>query len=294
MTPMLLAFMKRGLKSKRFIHYDEHNRAAVNLWGRLSGVQTFECTEVKELIDDVVDKEIDEGIGLDFSETFLPASKTWIELKLSGCRFAFFLEERPDTSICVSTINYGLHEDIERKVAGSDREAEFFLLKDSFYVRPSVFTFSCFSSAKIFDRVSNYSRATPEDSLLDLSEQEDMHIAATRAYAALALINTPKIIGRRQHMPHRGLERELLKRRGVMGHFPLQAWTEIKLEVGKTEDVSGAPSVEAHLTGERALHFCRAHLRVRMGKVEFVRGHWRGDASLGIKRSRYKVTPASG
>lgn len=105
----------------------------------------------------------------------------------------------------------------------------------------------------------------------------------------LAMINTPKIIGRRQHMPHRGLEKRLLARRPNIGKFPLQAWTEILLHVSPPKDASAAEPIEAHLTGSKALHFCRAHLRIRLGQLERVRAHWRGDPSLGIKRSRYKV-----
>ncbi|WP_306147209.1 MULTISPECIES: hypothetical protein [unclassified Roseibium] len=106
----------------------------------------------------------------------------------------------------------------------------------------------------------------------------------------IGLINTPKIVGRRQHMPHRGLEKRLLRSRSVSGKFPLRAWTEILLEITPTRDTSAEPPKEAHLTGSRAMHFCRAHLRVKRGKVEVVRGHWRGDPSLGIKRSRYIVS----
>jgi len=110
------------------------------------------------------------------------------------------------------------------------------------------------------------------------------------ACVALAMINTPKIVGRVQHMPHRGLERRLLRNRPNIGKFPLHAWTEIQLKIGDPRDASEDGSVEAHYTGQRALHFCRAHLRIKMGRLEFVKAHWRGDPSLGIKRSRYKVT----
>jgi hypothetical protein len=107
----------------------------------------------------------------------------------------------------------------------------------------------------------------------------------------LSFINTPKIIGRRQHMPHRGLERKLIALQPIVGKFPLRAWTEIKLEVAVPKDLSEEAAREAHLTGRKALHFCRAHLRHWHGALVFVRPHWRGDAALGIKRSRYTVVP---
>jgi hypothetical protein len=46
---------------------------------------------------------------------------------------------------------------------------------------------------------------------------------------------------------------------------------------------------EAHYTGEKCLHFCRSHLRVRNGRLEQVKAHWRGNPSLGIKQTRYKL-----
>jgi hypothetical protein len=109
-------------------------------------------------------------------------------------------------------------------------------------------------------------------------------------HVALAMINTPRIIGRRQHMPHAGLQRKLAAARGMVGKFPLQAWTEIILEVTPPQMDDGEPH-EARLTGGKALHFCRSHLRVRRGQLELVKAHWRGDPALGIKRSRYSVVP---
>jgi hypothetical protein len=126
-------------------------------------------------------------------------------------------------------------------------------------------------------------------------------LSLTRYYAGtgllihvlLSFINTPKVFGRRQHMPHRGLERALLAQQKAIGKFPLHAWTEIKLEVAVPKDLSEEAEHEDHLTGRKALHFCRAHLRHMNGALVFVRPHWRGDASLGIKRSRYNVVPPS-
>jgi hypothetical protein len=58
--------------------------------------------------------------------------------------------------------------------------------------------------------------------------------------------------------------------------------------------IDGEPATVTPATGAgmpRALHFVRAHLRLRLGKIELVRPHWRGDAQLGIKRPAYLVTP---
>lgn len=192
---------------------------------------------------------------------FLPAPKTWIELQVGGKRDAFFLIE------------------------GKNRmEAKLYTAHG--YGGRAVGAQSGFIDLECSD---------PRDGVFCDRPEDDEYLNASlkmkyMIYAFLALINTPRVIGRRQHMPHRGLERKLLAAQSVVGKFPLQAWTEIKLEVSpEPSNESGAPSTEAHLTGERALHFCRAHLRVRLGRLEVVRGHWRGDASLGIRRSRYRL-----
>jgi len=106
-------------------------------------------------------------------------------------------------------------------------------------------------------------------------------------YAALALINTPRIIGRRTRLPHAGLQRKLAAMHHMVGKYPLQAWHEVVLEVGPPKVDSR--EVEGRLTGARALHFCRAYLRVRNGMVEIVNAHWRGDPALGIKQTRYRL-----
>ncbi len=127
---------------------------------------------------------------------------------------------------------------------------------------------------------------------LDLPADFDVEGYVAGAVVALALINTPRIIGRRQHMPHAGLQRKLAAARGMVGKFPLRGWTEIVLEV--TPPKTDGQLHETRLSGERCLHFCRQHLRVRNGAVEMVRDHWRGDPALGIKRSRYRLEPPQG
>jgi hypothetical protein len=102
--------------------------------------------------------------------------------------------------------------------------------------------------------------------------------------AALAIINTPKIVGRREHAPHKGLVKNIRKVHGKA--YQLRPWTEIKLEITPPPGGDGSREV---LTGKKALHFCRAHLRIRRGKLERVTSHWRGDPALGIVRSRYSV-----
>lgn len=121
-----------------------------------------------------------------------------------------------------------------------------------------------------------------------LPPQENLLIAAT---AFLICINSPKIIGRRMHAPHRGLEKQLLKQRPqIMGQHPLKVWTEVKLEVAAPREATPGDGGEVHFTGDRALHWVRAFTRIRFGRLELVKAHQRGNAHLGIKQTRYRVT----
>lgn len=123
-------------------------------------------------------------------------------------------------------------------------------------------------------------------------------------YALLALINSPRVVGRVTRLPHAGLQRRLAAAKGIAGKFPLNATTEMRLHVGEAvieDDVERT----AWLSGERALHYCRAHLRIVGGVVVHIGrkrivlggkgvqvvGHWRGNAANGMRRTRYKMLP---
>jgi hypothetical protein len=101
---------------------------------------------------------------------------------------------------------------------------------------------------------------------------------------ALELINTPGLIGLRQHDPHRGMA----KRYATIGSYPLRGWSEVTLKhqtkvAGPAEQLSGT-------TYHKCLHFVRSHLRhYRNGNVSVIPAHWRGDPALGIKRTRYRM-----
>jgi hypothetical protein len=121
---------------------------------------------------------------------------------------------------------------------------------------------------------------------LSAADMEQISVIAGLFFTTLALINTPKIVGRREHAPHKGLAKAIRQTHGKV--YQLRPWTEIKLEI--TPPPGGGDGSREVLTGKKALHFCRAHLRIRRGKLERVTSHWRGDPALGIVRSRYSVS----
>lgn len=239
----------------------------------LSDIHCFEVSEVNSLIGELTtamhtQEKADEIIA---ERRFLPAPKTWIEYRYKGRRIATLLQEIP-----------------QHMVGTEGRQIE----------KPVIATFFCEEMGMnlgIFSMADSNRAALAENQIRNERILADLGLPTTEAqmvYAQLAmiLINTPHIIGRRQHMPHAGLERQLT--RGLAGgKFPLHAWTEIKLQVAKPVEVDDGEPHEAHLTGQRALHFVRKHIRIRLGQLEYVSAHWRGDPSIGIKRSRYIVEP---
>lgn len=228
----------------------------------LCDVHCFEVTQILPLMQDMADAappaEFFDG------RIFLPAPKTWIEANSDG-RVGILLDEGPNK--CAAT-------------AWIFRDDGIALLGHIDLKFPQIEPIKQDSPLSVRWPLSH----------LDLSDEDAAAYLATCHYA-LAVINSPKIIGRRQHMPHKGLEKRLRDQLGPVGKYPLHAWQEIVLEAKPTFVDESGQVHEAHLTGRKCLHFCRAHVRIRDGKMEIVNSHWRGDPALGIKRSRYKVIP---
>lgn len=107
-------------------------------------------------------------------------------------------------------------------------------------------------------------------------------------YGLLNLINRPGSLQQCEHAPHRGVSRALA-RKGLVGKFPLRGWTEIKLSVGPGGNMREPKNAGA--TGDKCLHFVRAHRRRCWGVWVKIPAHWKGDAALGMKQTRYRLVP---
>lgn len=224
------------------------------------------CFEISEIVAEsnrlVASQGLDSVVQIAEVTSFLPAPRTWIEWKNGpDGRIGFLLEDLGD-----------------------------YARVDSVFMSSAKFVSHSKGFGLPFKGTSAIGTIMPESGTDQATLDMFGRIAAT-LIGALAFINTPRIIGRRQHMPNRGLEKKIVKDRKTPDHFPLNAWTEVVLRITPPVDVSGGSSTEAHLTGQKALHFCRSHLRIQHGKLVVVKGHWRGDPALGIVRTRYKVTP---
>jgi hypothetical protein len=222
----------------------------------------FDTTAIFELVPQLA--KVPEAVLL--KHLFLPAPKTWIEWGPNDNgilgRAAVLLEQESSDKISVKAMMHDYGGPIG-------------------VINPSTGSFN-------ISVITGVEPAVPHG-MAHLTPVRFRTITIITAVIMLLAINSPKIIGRRQHMPHAGLEKKLRKA-GAIGRYPLHAWHEILLEARPTYVDESGETQEAHLTGQKCLHFCRAHLRVRLGRLELVSAHWRGDPALGIKRARYKVT----
>ena len=263
----------------------------------------FELSEVMQLVYQISQKMYgfyDEHDRMDTRLAFLPAEMTWIEWDNPG-----FRDRDEDAQFLIDTIN--TPKKAHRKWNYTYRAAHVLIgrgdstgIADRMQVgyespeqpgKQRIWRFTQLSPLPLVNsglkpKRSNEMRNVNGD--IKTFERALPDFGQFVNYAQLALINSPRFIGRRQHMPHEKIEREKLKTMKLIGKFPLRAWTEILLTVAPPT-IGGSEIHEAHLTGEKCLHFCRTHLRLRHGQLEYVEGHWRGNPALGMKRSRYRL-----
>lgn len=288
MTPLAANILKQCLSVSR---RDFPELAAIR--DQIRDIHCFERSSVDDLVEDLASKfEADAARGsFDGTLAFLPAEKTWIEVnRRQQLQTMLQNSELTDNEENVSSSSLITGRSAWLLVQDGDRAhiTGFAERSDGGFAEGYRGDILLHTDRPILLSPTNLDVRT---GLPNSFLKKTLSFITFEIYAALALINSPRIIGRVQHMPHRGLEKRLRGERQIIGHFPLNAWTEIKLEVSPPKDLSDAGEFEAHLTGRKALHFCRAHLRIRYGQLEFVRAHWRGDPTLGTKRSRYILTP---
>lgn len=229
MTPLAAAIVKDSCMPK-----PQRRIASGKLPSKLLEAQFFELTEVvksaKDLAVDIHRRKFKVG-----RLAFLPAPNTWIEFRETSGRIGVLLQE---------------HEN-----------------------RATVPFMAVHLRQQRIDVVSSGSWLALGEALDKAGERDS--IAGTifggvgidgawvaMIYACIALINTPRLIGRRQRMPNSGLQRTIARSRGMTGKFPLRAWTEIRLAI---ETKMADPTVEhaACLSGKKALHFVRSHSTLR-------------------------------
>jgi hypothetical protein len=267
----------------------------------------FDCAAITPLIGELATsmaQAFEEYNRVDQRFAFLPAPMTWIECEMPSVeglvsdedRAAHINEFLPYGAINISAAHH--HYRIAWILVGQDNSTHvaqrYRLQYNTLHRQPGprkwrlqkLPVLPLVHSGLKPQRSCEHSR----DGIVRVFDQPVAAIEDFCNYATLALINTPRVIGQKQHNPNERAERDKLKKMKLVGQFPLRAWTEIVLRVATyPNDRDGAPAQETHLTGERCLHYCRTYLRVRMGMLEYVEGHWRGNPALGTKRSRYRL-----
>lgn len=104
---------------------------------------------------------------------------------------------------------------------------------------------------------------------------------------ALALLATPALIERRE-----ADQEKLNRQRAKRGKPPLYRHDELRLidlDLARPQRGEGDGEASGRHGPRRREHFCRAHLRFKRDRMEFVRPHWRGDAKLGHVNPAYRV-----
>lgn len=262
MTPLAHAIVKEltlPLKNRSLNDPDE-------MLARVDDVHCFEVTEVLDVVAELARQYPKHGIRDELM--FLPAPRTWIEHQTDFGYFGILIED-VGAEEWATWRAWGQ----PKRLGKAERWIDVGRKQERLRPLPSP------SKPRL------HAAALQLNSIFQQNAAE-LH-GCEWIRAVLAIINTPRIIGRTTHMPHAGLQKRLARARGLVGRFPLHAWTEIKLKVCPPKVETGDD--EIWLTGHRALHFVRCHLRIRLGQLELVSAHWRGDPALGIKQSRYKL-----
>jgi hypothetical protein len=218
--------------------------------------------------------------------TFLPATRTWIEYQNleTGTREAMLLINEAGSAARAAGFVW--------LIGGSDwigaAEKHGTLMLDADEIVP-VLTASNREFGETVDKGRNYPQLASEIPDIEKRGLYGKLFVTAEVYALLGMINTPRVFQRLAHEPHAGLQRKMVAAKPLVGKFPLGAWTEILLKVPAPKGEQSVKGDGGYLSGERALHWCRAHLRYRLGQWEIVSDHWRGNPALGMKQSRYRL-----
>lgn len=120
-----------------------------------------------------------------------------------------------------------------------------------------------------------------EDSLRDAHRVMLNHVAVD-LMAILLMLASPKVAERREVNNAR-----LNRQRARNGKPPLLDHYEVRLSASERSYLTTAPK-GGH--ADRIRHFVRRFMRIRRGRMEFVRSHWRGDPDRGIRHPNYRIT----
>lgn len=257
MTPLAQYLVRAHLNGDFAAPVDGPFRdAAAALAG--SAAQCFEVSEVWEMADALMRHRSYKH--LEDPNLFLPAPVTWIEWTRTS-------DEERRLAVLVA------------EMAPKTWKIQVFADKANGNIATGTAITWIIEGNNVFFPIEHPNDLTPAS--------QDFYIETTRMVSAyLCVINTPLVVRQEKHEPRAELRRKLLRAGVIDGKTRFQPWVTIKLDVQTPSEIEGGGS---RMTGTKAFHFCRAHLRLRLGKVEWVRSHWRGDANKGVVNHDYRV-----
>lgn len=232
------------------------------VFDRLADVHCFEVSEVSSLATDLATRSMADGF--DWTRTFLPFPRTWLEF--AG-------------------------------PPGSGERNAFLLCAD----RQDVFWHITQFGGAIETSAWEFVRPSSDEDYIQKKEAKRSKVPGAAAYsteekllATLSIINTPRILRSEDVPPHQGLVRDLHRAGYGAQKLPVHASTTIRLDLTPFgADGTTAPG-EGRLTGPRALHWCRAHLRLQRGKIVLVKAHQRGSDEVGTRDADYRLKAPTG
>jgi hypothetical protein len=262
MTPLARFFIQELMKPKRQRgRWFASKPELIEMAEYIGRAQFFEITEVRDILYVVADK-MAEGLKAngeaDRTLAFLPAPITWIEQTFDQpeikkrASMAILLIDQGDNTARVHVAVRTVDNKTDEVLMGS-RNGE-----------------------------------TPMIQILPLRGSElpasDREKFFSTIYATLSIINSPAVFEREVHEPHRGIAR----RAKTEGLGEIAPWHQIKLSISREAATSTG---HGEVTGQRCLHWVRAHPRFRLGRWEVVKFHQRGNIEHGISLGVHKVTP---
>jgi hypothetical protein len=272
MTPMLQALMRHAMlpRGKERMQY----RGALGGPPAFSPVpHAFEVSQLFELARRAVDGLRDRKLA-DAATAHLPFDDVWMEFAIDGSEFGHPKDTR--------------HGIFLRRAKGPFPIAEVM----GWVYSPGQEVLSDLTRRFLLplQGAPYVGEAMTSEHLGSIGEHEQT--LASLVYALLAMINSPRALARREHAPHKGLDRDL-RRTGQPG---LRPWTEILLELPggrRIERDDAAPPADGRGSA-KAEHWVRMHPRFKLGRLEWVTAHKRGDPTLGTVQATYRVRPQPG
>jgi hypothetical protein len=223
--------------------------------------QYFEVSEVIKLAQEMMKNlQQDEGLDLPHTAGFLPAPMTWVEYSTDKIKEGWLLFASEDGMIqCFP--------------AGYEKE-------DGTFNLPTI------------SRIAWSAGETTLGAYIPPSENPEMdpdirdYLLGMSIFVrcCLAIINTPRSFDRETTYGGRQ-QLKWIKQRGVEtdGLRPITT-----VHLGRRSNGPGDGEGSSSTIG-RALHFVRSFFRTRLGRIEFVTGHMRGNAAFGVIRKKYEV-----